>query len=129
MTAVVLDTSALLAMLKEEKGGDKVAGVIANAQISAVNFAEVIGHFIYAGMPADAVDVMLGPLPLNIGPADAELARLAGRLRSVTADAGLSLGDRFCLALAMRERLVAWTADRQWSAIADRVGAEIFVIR
>lgn len=129
MTAVILDASALLAMLKEETGGEKVEKIIDNSRISAVNYAEVVSHFVYAGMPADEIDLMLRPLPFTVVPADAELARLTGRLRSVTADAGLSLGDRFCLALAIKENLVAWTADKQWSVVAGRAGAKIFVIR
>ncbi len=129
MTAIILDASALLAMLKEETGAAKVAGVIGQARISAVNHAEVVSHFIHAEMPADEVDDMLRPLPITIVAADAGQARLAGRLRSVTADAGLSLGDRFCLALAQQEGLPAWTADKQWRAIAGRANVEIVVIR
>ena len=46
-----------------------------------------------------------------------------------TAEAGLSLGDRFCLAQAVRDRLPAWTADRRWRTIASRVDVDIVVIR
>ena len=55
MTAIVLDASALLAMLRDEAGGAMVAGAIAGARMSAVNFAEVVSHFIHAGMPPDEV--------------------------------------------------------------------------
>ena len=61
--------------------------------------------------------------------ADVELAWMAGRLRKATAEAGLSLGDRFCLALAAREGLPAWTADRQWRSISNRIDVEVVVIR
>jgi ribonuclease VapC len=61
----------------------------------------------YLGMPGADVDDMLDPLPMAIIPADKLLAREAGRLRAMTASAGLSLGDRFCLALARREGLPA----------------------
>jgi PIN domain nuclease of toxin-antitoxin system len=97
--------------------------------MSAVNYAEVVGHFIHAGMPPQAVDAMLRPLPVTIVEADADLASAAGRLRAVTAGAGLSLGDRFCLALALRDHLPAWTADRQWRTVSDAVDAKIVVIR
>jgi ribonuclease VapC len=106
-----------------------VAGAIASARMSAVNYAEVISHFIHAGMPPNEVDAMLAPLPLIIVDADAALARTAGRLRQATSEAGLSLGDRFCLALAARDRLPAWTADRQWRAISNRIDAEVVIIR
>ncbi len=129
MTVIVLDASALIALLKDEPGGAKVAGVIQGACICAVNLAEVVSHFVHAGMPLYAVDTMLAPLPMRVVEADAALARAAGGLRKVTAAAGLSLGDRFCLALALRDRLSAWTANRQWLTISTPVGAEIVVIR
>jgi PIN domain nuclease of toxin-antitoxin system len=129
MSDIVLDASALLALLKDEPGGDKVAQGLSASCISAVNYAEVVSYFIHAGMPASAVDAMLSPLPITIVAANADLATLAGRLRATTAEAGLSLGDRFCIALAVREGLPAWTADRQWRAISGQVGAEIVLIR
>ena len=129
MSAIVLDASALLAMLKEEPGGDAVAQAVTYARISAVNHAEVVSHFIHAGMPPEAVEAMLRSLPLEVVTADRELATLAGKLRAETAVHGLSLGDRFCLAQALRDHLPAWTADRSWSAVAERIGVEVVVIR
>ena len=129
MSEMVLDASALIAMLKGERGAAKVAGAIASARMSAINYAEVVSHFIHAGMPAREVDAMLDPLPMTVVPVDKALAQLAGRLRAVTADAGLSLGDRICLALARREGLPAWTSDSQWKTIAEAVEAKIVVIR
>ena len=92
MSEIVLDASALIAMLKGEKGADKVAGAIADARICTVNYAEVVTHFIHLGMPEREVDAMLDPLPMTIVPTDKALAQMAGRLRAVTADHGLSLG-------------------------------------
>lgn len=129
MSGIVLDASALLALLKGERGASKVADAVAGARIGVFNYAEVISHFVRAGMPAREVDLMLAPLPVTIVPADVELARIAGRMRAETADAGLSLGDRFCLALARRDGLPAWTADKAWRTVADAVGVEVVVIR
>ena len=129
MTPIVLDASALIAMLKQEPGGDKVAQVIGDTKITAINYAEVISHFCHAGMPIAEVDAMLRPLPLVIVSADEKLARLAGHLRTLTSSAGLSLGDRFCLALAQLENLPAWTSDRNWQTIAEAVEVEITIIR
>ena len=126
---IVLDASALLAMIREEPGGEAVAGAIARARMSAVNFAEVVSFLIHAGVPVPEIESMLTPLPVAVIDADLELAWTAGRLRKMTAEAGLSLGDRFCLALAARDRLPAWTADRQWRAIASEIGVDIVVIR
>jgi len=129
MSEVVLDASALLALLNDEPGAAKVAEVLAEARISAVNFAEIVSHFIHAGMPAADVDAMLRPLPVEIVAADQGLAHIAGRLRAVTASAGLSLGDRFCLALAKRDGLPALTADKQWLTIADAADTKVVLIR
>jgi ribonuclease VapC len=126
---VVLDASALIAMIKGEKGSAKVAAVIAGAWVSSVNYAEVVTHFIHAGMPEWEVDAMLTPLPLTVVPADKVLAQIAGRLRATTAEAGLSLGDRFCLALAQRDGLPAWTSDQNWKKIADAVEVKVVTIR
>lgn len=129
MSEVILDASALLALLNDEPGAAKVAEVLGEARMSSVNLAEVVSHFIHAGMPAAEVDAMLHPLPVEIVAADQGLAHIAGRLRAVTASAGLSLGDRFCLALAKRDGLPAMTADRQWRTVAEAVGAKIQLIR
>ena len=129
MTHVVLDASAILALLKGERGASKVAGVIADASVCAINQAEVISHFIHLGAPLDEVRAMLGALPYTVVAADDELAWVAGSLRAATAPAGLSLGDRFCLALAERLGVPAYTADKAWGELASEVGAKIVTIR
>jgi ribonuclease VapC len=128
MTAM-LDASALIAMIKGEKGTARVATGIAGARVSSVNYAEVGTHFIHAGMPEREVDAMLDPLPLTVVPADKAPAQIAGKLRAMTAEAGLSLGDRFCLALAQRDGLPAWTSDQNWRKIADAVDVKVVTIR
>jgi len=101
----------------------------ATPRLCSVNYAEVITRFSQAGMPADRIEAMLRPLPVTIVEADQALATQAGLLRAATASAGLSLGDRFCLALARREGLPAMTADRQWELVAKAVGVEVVLIR
>ena len=95
----------------------------------AFNYSEVVSHFVHAGMPEREVDAMLDPLPMTVVPVDKALAQLAGRLRAVTAEAGLSLGDRVCLALAHRDGLPAWTSDLGWKKIADAVEVKVIGIR
>ena len=129
MSEVVLDASALIAMLRGERGAAKVASAIAGARVSAVNYSEVVAHFIHAGMPAPEVDAMLDPLPMTVVPVDKALAQIAGRLRAVTAEAGLGLGDRTCLALARRDGLSAWTSDGGWKKIADAAEVKVVSMR
>jgi PIN domain nuclease of toxin-antitoxin system len=66
---------------------------------------------------------------MTIAATDQALAQMAGRLRAVTAGHGLSLGDRFCLALAQRDGLPAWTSERSWKAVANDILVEVVVIR
>lgn len=66
--------------------------------------------------------------PDRLAPRQA-LAWDAGSLRSITASAGLSLGDRFCLALCKRLGASAYTADKVWRDIAGEVGVKVVVIR
>ena len=129
MTHVVLDASAILALLKGERGASKVAGVIADASVCAVNQAEVISHFVHLGAPLEDIQAMLGALPYTVVPADDALAWEAGGLRSVTASAELSLGDRFCLALAKRLGVTTYTADKAWRDIASEAGVKVVLVR
>ena len=102
---------------------------IATSRICAINYAEVVCHFARLGMPERDIDAMLDPLPMDLVPADKDLGRIAGNLRTVTAKAGMSLGDRFCLALARRDGLPAWTADNAWGAVAGDAGIDVVIIR
>lgn len=129
MIHAVLDASAILALLNNERGASKVAGVIADASVCAINQAEVISHFVYLGAPLDDVRAMLGTLPYTIVAADDAMAWEAGNLRATTASAGLSLGDRFCLALAKRLGVAAYTADKAWRDVAVEVGSKVVIIR
>lgn len=129
MTHVVLDASAILALLKGERGASKVTAVIADASVCAINQAEVVSHFVHLGAPLEEIRAMLGALPYTVVPADDALAWEAGSLRAATASVGLSLGDRFCLALAKRLGVAAYTADKAWRDIASEAAAKVVIIR
>jgi PIN domain nuclease of toxin-antitoxin system len=129
MSRVVLDASALLAMLRDEPGADRVEAVLEGALMSVVNVAEVVSHFAKAGVARDAIESVLRPLPVRLIPADDRLSYEAGMLRVVTMEAGLSLGDRYCLALAKREKVAALTAERRWPDIAQGAGVTVELIR
>lgn len=129
MTHVVLDASAILTLLKGERGASKVAGVIADASVCAINQAEVISHFVHLGAPIEDVQAMLGALPYTVVAADDALAWEAGSLRAVTASVGLSLGARFCLALAKRLGVAVHTADKGWRDIAAEAGVKVVAVR
>ena len=129
MTLAVLDASALLALVLGEPGADKVAMALGDAAISAVNLAEVTSQYALRGSAADEIREMMSQFSAYIVPFDEELALAAGALTPVTKPAGLSLGDRACLALALRLGAKALTGDRAWVRIADAVGVEVELIR
>ena len=126
---VVLDASALLAGLNGEPGADRVAATLEDGVVSAVNFAEVAGGLARRGNSPERVRAVLAALACAVIPADEEMAVDAGLMRALTNRAGLSLGDRFCLALGRRLRAPVLTTDRQWALIADDVGVKVEVIR
>ncbi|MFI5003455.1 MAG: type II toxin-antitoxin system VapC family toxin [Solirubrobacterales bacterium] len=119
----VLDASALLAHLRDEPGGDLVAEAIAGgAVISTVNLAEVLSSSTDHGVDPVQLSTELSDRGLLDGalatePFTAADAVEAARLRPLTRSAGLSLGDRACLALARRLDGVAVTADNAWARV------------
>lgn len=115
---MVLDASALLALLNDEPGAEHVAeAVVAGALISAVNLSEVAAKLSDYGLSAAEIREALGSLDLEIVPFGEALALGAGLLRAATRASGLSLGDRACLALAASLGLPALTADRHWAGL------------
>lgn len=127
MPDVVLDASAVLAYLRGEPGADRVLSVMPGAAISAVNLSEVIQKLLDLGAPEEVVIESIGQLPCRIVAFDGEQAVEAGLLRVRTRAKGLSLGDRACLALAAREQVAAFTADRVWGSLD--LDLEVVLIR
>ena len=129
----VLDASALLAWLQGESGADQVDEALKQgAVIHVVNWAEVLTRLASKGLPAAEATRRLGErgilgqlLTVDLG--TLEDAEVAADLFGVTRGAGLSLGDRYCLALAQRLGVPALTADKQWADL--QVGVMVQVIR
>jgi len=84
---------------------------------------------IRGGMPSEAAGEVITELPIARFDVDLDLALRAGAMIRATRSTGLSLGDRLCLALAVREDAPALTADWEWLQVADAVGARIEIIR
>jgi PIN domain nuclease of toxin-antitoxin system len=114
---VVLDASALLALLNSEPGSATVAAAFPGVSISAVNLSEVVAKLVERSMPAEAVRTILEDLDLDIHPFDAEAAHRAGALRTATRQLGLSFGDRACLALGRQLGRPVLTTDGVWGSL------------
>ena len=123
--AVVLDASALLALMDAERGQEAVAAVLPGALLSSVNLAEVVSKLAERGMPAAQAHADALALGIDVVAFAGDLARDAGVLRPLTRAAGLSLGDRCCLALARSRDAAVLTTETSWEALASAIGVTI----
>ena len=124
---IVLDSSALLAMLFFEPGCERVAELVPRSCMSTVNLAEVLGRLARDGRALDAALAQIEQMGIVWIDFDRELAIGAAALLVPGASLGLSLGDRACLALARLRDLPAVTADRAWAKLD--LGIRVEVVR
>lgn len=117
MTSAVLDASAVLALVREEPGADKVVPHIGKAAVSAVNFQEIVKELLVSGLGEPTIRELLDELRLDVRAHDADAAYAAAALHVQTREYGRGLGDRSCLALAMQLGVPALTADREWKKV------------
>src|ERR1044071_2301064 len=125
MSKYVLDASAVLALLNQETGYDKVEAVLADSVMSAVNLCEVMGKLIDAGLSEEEARESIDLLNIEIIGFDTDQARLAAALRPTTKKLGLSLGDRSCLALGLARRHSVVTAEREWAKLRVSIKVEL----
>lgn len=125
----VLDASAVLALLFEEPGAEVVRAQLRTGVIGAANLAEVLAKLSDHGLPAQEAARAVAILGLEVAPMTETQAQRSAELRPATRAAGLSLGDRACLALAAELGAPALTADRGWDIVAGPAGVSVQVIR
>lgn len=128
MNKIVLDASAILALLNQEQGAEKLTpDLLIHATASTLNLAEVYTKMVSrGGDPDEAWEDTLSAVQEAV-PFTAEQARIAGNLVSQTRRFGLSLGDRACLALGTALRAPVYTTDRAWKKL--KIGVRIHVLR
>jgi PIN domain nuclease of toxin-antitoxin system len=128
MNKAVLDASAILAVLFQERGAENLSDeILQGAVVSTVNLAEVQTKLVRMGHDPDKawVDALL--LETAPEPYTSERAKIAGTLAKETQCLGLSLGDRSCLALAIALKAPVYTTEQAWRNL--KVGVPIHVIR
>jgi PIN domain nuclease of toxin-antitoxin system len=125
MSSYVLDASAILALLNNELGAEKVEQVLLNEVcfMSVVNWSEVARKLVLRGHSIESVGDQLTALGLEFKDFNENSAIATATIEGMA----LSLGDRACLALAIELEAVALTADRIWQTIAT--GATVECIR
>lgn len=125
MTDYVLDASAVLAVIQEEPGAKRIEAHLDTGCISVVNLAEIVGKLQDRGLGDSEIDKLIALLDLDTRILDKEGAVFMGKLRQTTKVAGLSLGDRACLALAHSLGATAITMDRAWKKLDIGVAIEV----
>jgi ribonuclease VapC len=129
MTKIVLDSSAVLAMVYGEPGGEKVRAAIVSplyaVSISAVNWCEVLTKLGQKSsiMTAGMLEAILPGV--EVSPFGKEEAAQAATLAKTCPS--ISLGDRACLVLASFLDATAWTTDKIWTQMP--VGAKLEMLR
>ena len=126
---MLLDASALLALLYEEPGQDLVhAAIVSGAAMSAANLSEVSARMLQDGWRLSEVSETIKSLRLHIVQVDWEVALLGSQYRIATKHLGLGLSDRLCLATARIRGLPVLTADRTWHKVQLK-GVDVALIR
>lgn len=115
---VILDASATIAALSNEKGAEKVKPLLPLSVMSSVNISEVAKYLIETNnkTKSQAEDIIDKTIQ-NIIPFTKSQAMLSAELIKVTKPFGISLADRACLALAMETGYPVYTADRLWEKL------------
>lgn len=124
---IVLDASAVLAVIWNEPGSDMVLDRIEGAVMSAVNYAEVLTKIADRGVEEKPAKTLLASLAIDAIGFDKAQAETVSQLRSQTRHLGLSLGDRACIALAMTKGWPVLTADKAWAELS--ISVEVQLVR
>ncbi len=123
----VLDSSAILASFLVEPGADYIDSRMGTRLVSSVNLAEVATKFIERGSSYEEFRALKIVEAYTIIDFNIDQALVSAKLRPLTKNRGLSLGDRACLALAIQHGATVLTADRAWAGLD--VGVKVEVVR
>jgi ribonuclease VapC len=126
VSSVVLDATALCAVLFKEPGHEAVLPYLGDAYLSTVNLAEVLTKALDKKKAFDKSQALITGFPIQVVPFDGPQAVFAAAIREETRALGLSLGDRACLALGMMQQMPVVTSDGDWSLAGIDVKVIVF---
>jgi PIN domain nuclease of toxin-antitoxin system len=125
---VVLDSSALLALIQNEPGAEIIKPLLNVTVMSTINVAESLTVLQRTNIPTQEALSLINDIVNMIVPFDLEQARHVAELQSHLQHKGLSLGDRACIALGVKLQASIYTADKAWSELKV-TSADIKLIR
>lgn len=117
MKRFVIDSSVVLAIVKVEHGRAAATDYVAGAAISSVSLAEIVTKCVEWGLDPDEAVAFVRGAGIDVQDFSGDDAILAGRLAKTAKKGILSLGDRACIATAIRLDATAVTADRVWATL------------
>ena len=127
MSLKVLDSYALLAFFENEKGADKVAGLIRQARdkdkpllLTTVNWGEVLYTAARASgnAAAEKIEEIIDTFPIEIIPVDRDIAKIAAEFK---ASKKMSYADCFAAALAKLKKADLITGDHEFRAVENEI--------
>lgn len=124
---ILLDTSAIIALLKKEPGYEILEDLVANSSISSVNLSELVAVLVRSGIAENEIDEIITDILPEIIPFSEDLAIQAGKLAKHTKDFGLSFGDRACIATGINHNMTIYTTDKIWQELKSL--ADIILVR
>lgn len=117
MGSFVLDASVVLAIVRSETGDDAAGSYVARAAMSSVSLAEIITKCVEWELDPNEAVAFVRDAGIDVHDFTSDDAILAGRLAKTARKGLLSLGDRACIATAIRLGATAVTADRAWAEL------------
>ncbi|MCU0882123.1 MAG: PIN domain-containing protein [Hyphomonadaceae bacterium] len=118
----VIDTSAVIATVLGEHGSEHADQALFGGAMSTVNAAECLEVLIRKNYTPERAEELLLGTGLDFLAPDMAVSRDAACLAK---HRGLSLGDRFCIALARALNVPVVTADRAFSTFELGVPVEL----
>ena len=127
MSRLVLDASAVTAVLRGERGHEKVVPHLRGGLISSVNLAEVYCTARMYGSSPDKDEITIRTMQLTVVPFDDQQAKIVASIYKATLGSTVGIADRVCMSLGILHGLPVLTGDHEW--LEHEVPLEVRVFR
>ena len=123
-----MDTSAIIALLLQERGYEFAQDNLGNSLVSLINVSEIVQVLIRKGWEYKEALEMCNSLIKNIAIPDLETMYNTCKIKDEYSELNISLGDCYCLGLGMQKGLPVITTDQEWKKIRKKT-VEVICLR
>lgn len=116
----LLDTSAIIAWLKQESGYKILEDVIASSALSSVNLRELVSVLTISNIKENEIDTIITDIVPDVIPFSESISIKAGKLISLTKDYEIKRLLRACIATVSYYSMEIYTTDKIWLMISFR---------